>query len=922
MGIKISELESASSVNNEDVFPIVQGNKTKKLAKEILLGSIETQVATNTQDISDIKGEQITQNNKIAENERNISSLQVNKADKTEIPTNLNQLSNADTKFVNETQMANAVQEELIARQNADVNLQGQIDAITSQSDVVDVVGTYADLLGYDTSKITENDIVKVLNDNTHDNATSYFRWNNNTWNYVGSEGPNYTKSETDTLLNQKANQSSLDETNQRVNQKANQSSLDTTNQNLNTLAGRVTTNENDISNIKTEQNTQNTQIATLILDSANKIELSVNSQTYILTATLKNKAGEILNSSQVDLPLEAMIVNATYDSTTKELVLTLQNGNTIRVSIADIVSGLVSQTDFNALEIRVQTAEGDITDIKAEQITQNTNITALQNRVTILENTVDSELEDGTATGESITVNDSANAPAKIGVSGQTEQTQYEGKNLAPNNEVNNLTGYANSCSPSSTGEKKKWWENVNNLPKDTTIIGSWEYTGDGEPVENVTGVMVTIRYTDSSTQSTYKGTSFIIPSSKTIQDIVVYGGEGTTTNKWANIQYELGSTVTTYEPFVGGQPSPNPDYPQQIHVVKGRNEFLIKNGNLFNSENWYETLHNIYETSMTKEIVNNILYYKFKPVGLNEYIYMEGQFKENIQYRLIFKGKNYANRTDASTGFRFLYTDGTSSARWITTATETEYELISDAGKTIRGFVVPYNLNEFVLVRDILLTEGTSKIPYFPYQEQRPEFTLEEGQNMYEGGYLADNGIHNVRKQLVLDGTENWAQGSSAKVFYLSLPNRTYSKSPKKGCISNYFIGIPYKTGLSGINKGEITLFSSGSAINLALCELYINYDTTATVEQFKQFLADKYASRNPVIVEFDAYEEIIEPYTQTQQAQYNALQNVLSYYGQTNVDTITAEDLKPMLTLDYKKSNRLRIENIESRLDLLEG
>lgn len=85
-------------------------------------------------------------------------------------------------------------------RDAADLNLQEQIDAISSASDVVDVVGTYAELQNYDTSKLSDNDIVKVLTDETHDDAISYYRWNDatNAFTYIGSQGPFYTKSETD----------------------------------------------------------------------------------------------------------------------------------------------------------------------------------------------------------------------------------------------------------------------------------------------------------------------------------------------------------------------------------------------------------------------------------------------------------------------------------------------------------------------------------------------------------------------------------------------------------------------------------------------------------------------------------------------------------------------------------------------------
>lgn len=115
------------------------------------------------------------------------------------------------------------VTNEATTRENADINLQGQIDALTVSSDVIDVLGTYQDLQNYDTSHVKENDIIKVLQDSTHNNAMSYYRWvvadHVGAWVYVGSEGPYYTKSEADALLNDKQNteDNSLDTTSKTV---------------------------------------------------------------------------------------------------------------------------------------------------------------------------------------------------------------------------------------------------------------------------------------------------------------------------------------------------------------------------------------------------------------------------------------------------------------------------------------------------------------------------------------------------------------------------------------------------------------------------------------------------------------------------------------------------------------------------------
>lgn len=92
----------------------------------------------------------------------------------------------------------NNIASEITNRQNADNNLQQQIDAISASSDVKDIVGTYAQLQAYDTSTLGNNDIIKVLQDETQNNETTYYRWNSTTQTFtlIGEEGPYYTKSE------------------------------------------------------------------------------------------------------------------------------------------------------------------------------------------------------------------------------------------------------------------------------------------------------------------------------------------------------------------------------------------------------------------------------------------------------------------------------------------------------------------------------------------------------------------------------------------------------------------------------------------------------------------------------------------------------------------------------------------------------
>lgn len=96
--------------------------------------------------------------------------------------------------------LSGKLDQEIQDRKDGDINLQSQIDAINAGTDVVDVVGTKAELNSYPTGTLTDRDIIKVLNDESQDGAQTYYRWSttSQTWSLVGKVGPYYTKSEAD----------------------------------------------------------------------------------------------------------------------------------------------------------------------------------------------------------------------------------------------------------------------------------------------------------------------------------------------------------------------------------------------------------------------------------------------------------------------------------------------------------------------------------------------------------------------------------------------------------------------------------------------------------------------------------------------------------------------------------------------------
>lgn len=122
----------------------------------------------------------------------------------TTLNTTVNTLNNKTTSLTNTvTAMATEVSDisatlihETEARQNADNNLQTQIDALEAKSTVVDILGTLEDLDVYDTSKLNENDVICILCDETQNDSVTYYRWTGTTFRYIGSEGSTYKKAE------------------------------------------------------------------------------------------------------------------------------------------------------------------------------------------------------------------------------------------------------------------------------------------------------------------------------------------------------------------------------------------------------------------------------------------------------------------------------------------------------------------------------------------------------------------------------------------------------------------------------------------------------------------------------------------------------------------------------------------------------
>ena len=172
------------------------------------------------------------------------------------------------------------------------VGLQSQVDTINATQNVVDIVGTKAELNAYATKDLHANDKIEVLADESQNNANTIYEWNGNAWSLVGSKAPYYSKAESDARYNELKAKSYDKDTTGYVTGHVPDSgmvkkSLDGISENLETTKIQVSTNktniatlQGDVSTLKSDNETTKTTIAGLVSsDTTNKANIAKNTQ-------------------------------------------------------------------------------------------------------------------------------------------------------------------------------------------------------------------------------------------------------------------------------------------------------------------------------------------------------------------------------------------------------------------------------------------------------------------------------------------------------------------------------------------------------------------------------------------------------------------------------------------------------------------
>lgn len=484
------------------------------------------------------------------------------------------------------------------------------------------------------------------------------------------------------------------------------------------------------------------------------------------------------------------------------------------------------------------------------------------------------------TMSGESpLVIPDSAERVNKrLELGGKTEQVQTSGKNLVNANvyEQGYLTSVNAGDKVSLTQMQKSFTTNmeVSSMQgKNVSVsVRTKEKTGKKYVFTDETDTIITgVFDTGNNNYSEFKNIT-IPKNAKKLFFSVTYDAQENT-----ELQVELGTTVTTYEPYTGGKPSPSPEYPQEIknsgkwNEAKQKYEVDVKvvGKNLFDvnyfaeSENYQNKEGDAtYWKYATFKVKPNTTYTVSKRKSLN----VNGAINNGIYY-----------------GGALAFNNDVNSVK-ITTKDDGVF------------YVIFFYRSEDVNIlkeMDIQIELGETLTEYEPYKEQTLTLTSDRPITKWDKLVEQDGQIgwlYNSVNETIDGKTGKWSIQPASKIFY-----RTDITFP---------IAVPFCSELLGYDYSSVGYKKdTGISINnLGILCITLPEEVELTLDAYKQYLAD-----NPLHV---LYKDDSEEFVPLPQSEQNAIRALKAYYP-TTVITADGGELDPDIKVTYTADTKNYID-----------
>lgn len=374
--------------------------------------------------------------------------------------------------------------------------------------------------------------------------------------------------------------------------------------------------------------------------------------------------------------------------------------------------------------------------------------------------------------------------------------------------------------------------------------------------------------------------------------------------------VQLEKGAKSTAYEPYTGGKPSPNPEYPQEIKSVGKWNEekqkyevdVKITGKNLFDIEKAEASGGNL----CTAKCENNIV--KITAIetttSKRAYAIVSGGgicLKAGKTYFLNGRKVGTSNMTPMFAFFKEKNIGELLKAGNFYTPNE---DICIDIGIYLVGNAI--GTGDTLEITDIIVCEGKDAAQYQPYTEQT--ITLTSDRPITKWDRLVEKGgeigwLYGTEKYTVsgsenyIFGSEGYYSGNSTNMFMTAVKNMSGE-------------GVCYRLKrINGIwdrsnNTKDGFCINSNDQIHMRFYNSLLGVSDDATKEDkqaaYIAYLKNEYEKGTPYEIVYQSSETEFIPLPQSEQ---NAIRALKTYYP-TTVITADGGELDPDIKVTYRK------------------
>lgn len=346
---------------------------------------------------------------------------------------------------------------------------------------------------------------------------------------------------------------------------------------------------------------------------------------------------------------------------------------------------------------------------------------------------------------------------------------------------------------------------------------------------------------------------------------------------------------------------PSPYSDY------GCGSTRITSSTENLANTEQLYNEMVSFNSKNVRKEIVdkkNCIVFTNASYRAILGFKGLQGKYKKNTQYVVRFKARCYDTSISGSSGlFVQAYTKNGdligSDYHAAHGATWMQFSFVTNANSSLDYIDFSYgNLTDWCIDLDSFeIYAGTSVKAVDKNEDTDVVIQFNKGQKLMEGDYLADDGIHHIKTQIVLDGVTDGLKVStvtkhSNDIYYcvVNLVKQSLNNTDDVNGLYCSHLMPRY-----GVELGNCYIAGSGLFLVLVLTD-----QTLTTADAANEWLAMQKEANTPVVVEYKLAKEIIEPYK-------NALPLWIDQYkNQTNIYTSDESEVEIETTSNESLAN----------------